>query len=346
MRGLTCVGDIVTDFSPITAAGDSKYAFEVNLGGTGANCAAAAAKLGLDTLLAGCLGDDFMGRHAREVLEQSGVDTSLLQTSQGLCSSHNFISLANGNRSFTFAIDGSAYPELSLNEECARKLLCTRMLYISGVNFAHEPINTTSRQLIVAAREAGIPMSIDFNYRQALYKTEENYRRHLLPLLRNFQIVKGSREDFQVLFGTDNLPDIAADILAQGPKLVVMTADHLGVSYATDSIYGSIPAIYTSVIDTTGAGDTLMGALLAQLDAKGGIDSINDRDLHAVIEYANAAAGIATQKLGAIPSMPTPAEVDALLDQLKTNSPISCAANAPFAVSTRTQTCPEIEKVG
>ena len=316
VRGLTCVGDIVTDFSPIIGTGASKFAFEANVGGTGANCAVAAARLGLDTLLVGCLGDDFMGQYAREVLDGSGVDTSLLNTSYGACTSHNFISLDNGDRSFTFAIQGSAYPELVITDECARQLLRTRMLYISGVNFAHEPLNATSRKLIDTARAAGVPMSIDFNYRLALYGSEENYRSLLLPLLPEFQIVKGSREDFRILFGSDNLKDVAADILARGPQLVVVTADHLGVAYATRSAYGEIPAVYSSVVDTTGAGDTLMGALLAQLDSHGGIEKINDDALRASVEYANVAAGIATQTLGAIPSMPTAADVAELLDEL------------------------------
>ena len=89
------------------------------------------------------------------------------------------------------------------------------MLYISGVNFAPEPLNATSRNLIDTARAAGVPMSIDFNYRLALYGSEENYRSLLLPLLPEFQIVKGSREDFRILFGSDNLKDVAADILAR-----------------------------------------------------------------------------------------------------------------------------------
>ena len=58
-------------------------------------------------------------------------------------------------------------------------------------------------------------------------------------------------------------------------------------------------------VDTTGAGDCFVGALAAQL---AGGKSIRD-----ALAYANAAASICVQRMGAAPSMPTAAEVDEIL---------------------------------
>jgi ribokinase len=69
-----------------------------------------------------------------------------------------------------------------------------------------------------------------------------------------------------------------------------------------------IPGRAVSAVDTTGAGDCFVGALAARL-ASGG--SIRD-----ALDYANAAASISVQRMGAAPSMPTAKEVDALIGPL------------------------------
>ena len=67
----------------------------------------------------------------------------------------------------------------------------------------------------------------------------------------------------------------------------------------------AVPGRAVKAVDTTGAGDCFVGALAAQL-AQG--STIRD-----ALGYANAAASISVQRLGAAPSMPTAAEVEAAL---------------------------------
>ena len=67
----------------------------------------------------------------------------------------------------------------------------------------------------------------------------------------------------------------------------------------------TIPGREVMAVDTTGAGDCFVGAVAAQL--AGG------RSIRDALDYANAAASICVQRMGAAPSMPTAAEVDALI---------------------------------
>jgi ribokinase len=60
-----------------------------------------------------------------------------------------------------------------------------------------------------------------------------------------------------------------------------------------------------NAIDTTGAGDCFVGAVAAQIVA--------GKPIHAALDFANVAASISVQRMGAAPSMPTTAEVDAIL---------------------------------
>jgi ribokinase len=66
-----------------------------------------------------------------------------------------------------------------------------------------------------------------------------------------------------------------------------------------------VPGRAVKAVDTTGAGDCLVGALAAQL--AGG------KPIRDALAYANAAASICVQRMGAAPSMPTAAEVAGLL---------------------------------
>jgi len=67
------------------------------------------------------------------------------------------------------------------------------------------------------------------------------------------------------------------------------------------------PAFTVKVVDTTGAGDTFCGGLIAKLS-----EGMNMKD---AIRYAAAAAGLSTTKAGAVPSIPTSAEVEQLLNK-------------------------------
>jgi ribokinase len=64
-----------------------------------------------------------------------------------------------------------------------------------------------------------------------------------------------------------------------------------------------IPGRIVKALDTTGAGDCFVGAVAAQL--------ANGKSVCDALEYANIAASICVQRMGAAPSMPTAAEVEA-----------------------------------
>lgn len=305
VRELTAIGDINIDFTPIAFSGDSRQLFQANVGGTASNCAVAASKLGVDTMFVGKVGDDFMGRQAREVLRANGVDTRMVLTDKERCTSHVFVTLVSGERSFTFAVLGSASLNLHPTELDLDDVLDTRMLYVSGVNFVDEAIRETTRVLIQSANARGIPVAIDLNYRAFLYESVHDFAREIDDVIPSVSVLKGSTCEFDDLFGTHDLEVVGSKLAARGVRLVVMSEDMYGASCYFNGATQSAAAFEANVVDTTGAGDCLMGALIRGIINKGGIDSLSQEDLGEVLKFGNAAAAVCIEGYGAIDAMPS-----------------------------------------
>jgi ribokinase len=92
---------------------------------------------------------------------------------------------------------------------------------------------------------------------------------------------------------------------ADRDKIICVTLGKRGVLALANDEPVIIPGRAVKAVDTTGAGDCFVGAVAAQL---AGGNSIAD-----AIDYANAAASICVQRMGAAPSMPAAAEVEATL---------------------------------
>jgi fructokinase len=305
VKDLTAIGDINIDFTPIACPDELSLRFQTNVGGTVANCAVAACQLGVDTMFVGKVGTDFMAHQARETLRAKGVDTRALLTDPEHSTSHVFVTLVNGERSFTFAMLGSATMNLHPAELDIDQVLDTRMLHVSGSNFVDDAICETSRMLIKNANSRGIPVVLDVNYRAPLFASLESFRDAIDVLIPSVSVFKGSTCEFDDLFGTHDLQVLGSRLAARGVRLVVMTEDAQGVSsWYRDKIQRSA-AFEAKVVDTTGAGDCLMGALIYGILKNGGVDALTQESLGEVLTLGNAAAAICIEGYGAVDSMPT-----------------------------------------
>lgn len=95
---------------------------------------------------------------------------------------------------------------------------------------------------------------------------------------------------------------------SKGVKHLLITLGSKGVFYATPTSHGLVPAFKVKAVDTTAAGDTFIGALSSQLE----------KDLSNVdkaLVYAQRASSLTVQQMGAMPSIPTHAEVVKALEE-------------------------------
>jgi ribokinase len=96
--------------------------------------------------------------------------------------------------------------------------------------------------------------------------------------------------------------NVIEKLVAMGARTVILTLGGKGCIVKSKNLYAAVPAFRVTPVDTTAAGDTFCGALVAQL-SKG-------RDLLEAVQFATAAAALCVTRMGAQPSIPTEAEVN------------------------------------
>ena len=276
-----------------TVAGNAVHYFP---GGKGANQAVSAAKLDAPTTLIGRLGKDAFGHELKAFLAAQAIDLAFLQETTEAHTGTAIITLANADN--TIVVVPGANALLSAADVTA-PTLAKGDIAVSQFEIPLPAISAFFKR----AHAAGATTIL--NPAPAL-----EFGGEMLDLV-DILILNETELGFltkRELCDTDDPARFfeAAQSLRTGKdKTICVTLGKRGVLALIDGRPLIVPARAVKAVDTTGAGDCFVGAVAAQL---AGGKSIGD-----ALGYANAAASICVQRMGAAPSMPTAAEVEAIL---------------------------------
>jgi ribokinase len=276
-----------------TVAGQAVHYFP---GGKGANQAVAAAKLGAPTTLIGRLGTDAFGQQLRAFLGRQGVDLALVKDTVDVHSGTAIITVADADNTIVVVPGANA---LVSAEDVAAPTLAKGDVAVSQFEIPQ----ATIAAFFERARAAGAITIL--NPAPAMACSPE-----LLELV-DIMILNETELGFLAGVALDDTDAPARFIeaarrLPTGPdKTICVTLGKRGVLALVNGEPSLIAGRAVKAVDTTGAGDCFVGALAAQL--AGG------KPIRDALEYANAAASICVQRMGAAPSMPNADEVAALL---------------------------------
>jgi fructokinase len=309
---VAALGEILIDFTEAGHSDSGAALYERNAGGAPANVAAAVARLGGRAAFIGKVGADPFGEFLSGTLKGLGVDASGLRVSADEHTTLAFVSLkSGGERSFSFCRNPGADSCLRADELDARILESAKILHVGSLSLTREPEREATFAAIRLARESGALISYDPNWRPALWRNRDEaveLMRRVVPLA---DIVKVSDEELKLLYGVE--PESEADlergaqaILSEGPRLALITLGDQG-TYWSDSDSGDLVAAFASdAVDTTGAGDAFVGALLWRLTRPEAANEPLGRGAAAIaadVRFANAAAAVCVRRRGAIPAM-------------------------------------------
>lgn len=310
MKDIVAVGEVLID---LTQRGVDELGipqFSANPGGAPANLAVAAARLGAKTAFVGKVGRDGFGKYLRSVLEENQVDTTGMLTDDREHTTLAVVSVdETGERSFSFYRDPSADVNLHAQEIPAALLKDTRVLHFGSVSLTAEPARSATLYAAKTARENGCLVSYDPNYRASLWSDEETAVAQMKAALPLCDILKISDEELPLLTGTDDPVEGSRLLAENGIRLIFITLGANGAFFRLGGETGSVPGIAVKVGDTNGAGDTFFGAALSKL-VREELDKLTLERLTEIAAFANKAAAITTSRHGAIPAMPTLAEVE------------------------------------
>jgi fructokinase len=316
---VTTLGEILIDFTPAGKSAGGRNLFEENPGGAPANVAAAAAKLGAKTAFIGKTGADQFGHDAREALEKCGVYTGAVREDTARHTTLAFVTLSpSGERSFSFARNGGADIQLSAQDLDRNVIEHSTFLHSGSLSLTDEPSRSATLEAIKTAKQAGVLISYDPNWREPLWDNRNKGIETMKSIFKYADVVKISDNELELMYGV-NASDATRNILNEGVKLVCVTLGKDGVFYKTPSFQGiiSIPEYGIQPVDTTGAGDSFTGALLYRLTRKTEPLSFTQNELEQDLDFANAAATLCVSRRGAIPALATLDEVTNLMETLK-----------------------------
>lgn len=311
MTEITTIGEVLIDLTQTGVNGQNVPVFAANPGGAPANVAVAAARLGASAAFIGKVGRDGFGAYLTGVLTENGVDASGVRADETPTTMAVVTVAPGGERSFRFVRGADAL--LTEDEVDTALIEGSKVLHFGSVSLTAEPARSATLFAARHAREHGVLVSYDPNYREALWPDREEAVARMCAPLPLVDMLKLSDEELPLLTGTDDPAEGTRRLADRGVSLVLLTLGGEGAFWRWQGKTGLVPGVATTVADTNGAGDTFLGAVLSRLVRRGErpLEGLTVRELEDILAFANRAASKTCSRSGAIPAMPTLAELEA-----------------------------------
>ncbi len=310
MRKILVIGSSNTDLIakverfPVAGETITGRLFMQAMGGKGANQALAAHRSGGDVRFVTCLGSDANGNNALQYYAAEGLDVSLALKVDHAPTGTAMI-LVNDEGENVIVITPGANHELSpayisrLSGEIERAAMIMLQMEI--------PLTTVTTVCELAKRYK-TPVLLNVAPAKKIDKSLIGLVDILVVNETEIETISNHRIDID---GENAVIDV---LRAMGAKTVILTLGKKGCIVKNETVNHHLPAFEVNTIDSTAAGDTFCGALVAQLSK--GVNMIE------AITFATAAAAICVTRIGAQPSIPKEEEILAFLltHRLPTNN--------------------------
>ena len=287
---------------------DQVESFGKFLGGSAANVAVAAARLGDRTALISGAGDDPFGRFVRDELARLGVDNRYVSTHGEYPTPVTFCEIFPPDNFPLYFYRKPSAPDLQISPtELDLDAIRTARLYWSTVTGLSEEPSRSAHLAAWAARSRAPLTVLDLDYRPMFWETPAAATEQVQRALRHVTVAVGNREECEIAVGEAS-PHKAADALLDlGVELAIVKQGPRGVLGKTKQSSVTVPPNEVDVINGLGAGDAFGGSLIHGL--------LRNWPLEKTLRYANAAGAIVASRLECSTAMPTAVEVADLAEQ-------------------------------
>lgn len=309
MIDIVSLGEILIDFTPNGTNEQGITLFARNPGGAPANVLAMNSKLGGTSAFIGKIGNDAFGAYLKDTLNSHNIDTSGLVTDSEVPTTLAFVQLdKSGDRSFSFYRNPSADMMLNTNEVKKELINDCKIFHFGSVSLTDEPCRKATFDSVAYAKEHGKIISFDPNYRPLLWKDKTESIKIITKAIAFSDILKVSEDEMYLITNEANLELGSEKLLNMGPSLVLVSLGEKGACFRNKKHFGIFPTYNVNAVDTTGAGDAFVGAMLWQIKDFN-LCEISNMNLAENINFANAAGSLTTTQRGAIPALPTLSEI-------------------------------------
>ena len=324
---LACMGRAAIDLygEQIGCGLEDVSTFARYVGGSPANTAIGASRLGLKAAMISRVGDEQNGRFVRATLEREGVDVSQVTTDSARLTALVFLAIRDRDDfPHVFYRDNCADMAIEAAHVDARFIGRCRALLVSGTHLSRESARAACVEAAVAAKRAGARVILDIDYRPVLwglaphgegaqrYAPSDAATSRVNAFLPHCDLVVGTEEEFRVAGGSNNViaalrcvrkATAALLIVKLGPRGCVAFDGAIASRLDDGRLQKGFPV---EVFNAIGAGDAFMAGFLRGW--------LRDEPLETCCRYANACGAIVVSRHGCAPAMPTEIELRHFLE--------------------------------
>ncbi|MEF2073174.1 carbohydrate kinase family protein [Consotaella aegiceratis] len=299
-----CCGDALFDLFSEPESDVSKIMLAGRVGGSPLNVAMGLARLGQPVGYFTKLSGDAFGLRIRAFMEREAIATNHLIPTERHTTLAVVSLSASGSPTYDFYVEGTADRSIERSDLPATLPEAVEAIHIGSYTTVTEP--TASALQALVDREAGRRfISYDPNIRASIEPDLDLWRERVAKVVPKASLVKASDEDLALLFPGKDPAAVAADWIAAGAALAVVTRGEKGaIALARSGARAEVPGLTVTVADTVGAGDTFQAALLTKLKedamlSRQALEAIDGTALGALLGFAVKAAAITCSRRGA-----------------------------------------------
>ena len=305
MKKILCIGEALIDMictDKNMALSDGNH-FLKKAGGAPMNVAAAIAALGGEVAVSAKVGTDPFGKHLIEVLDSFKVDTTHILTDKDYFTTFAFVSLMdNGERDFYF--NRGADKMLSQQDISSIDVKDYGIAHFgSATAFLPGPLQATYLYLLEKSKAENLFISFDPNYRQLLFgDNQPEFISRSWEFIKQADFFKVSDEEALLITGKSTIDEAAQVFFDKSSAVFAITLGKEGTLLGFENTITIIPSIAIQPVDTTGAGDAFVGAVLYQLSHLdiSALKTLDKENWIAIFSKANKAGARTCEYMGAM----------------------------------------------
>lgn len=303
------IGRAGMDFyaDPPGAKTETAVNFFASLGGSSANICVAICKQGGKATLVTRVSDDAIGRYCLNQLDHYGIDRTHVRNEGGEYRNSLAVveSVMDDHQSVIYR-NGAADFQMDISDVEAVDYGRYSALITTGTVLAAEPSRAAAFRAFELAREAGIPLIFDVDYRPYSWVSAEDAAQTYSKAAELCDVIIGNDVEFGFMAG-DYAQGLgkAKELVESTASIVVYKMGELGAITLTPTEQIRTGIFSVTALKPTGAGDSFMGGFIASL--------ANGYGLEEAVLRGSACASIVVSKVGCAPAMPTVAELETFL---------------------------------
>ncbi|QDT20454.1 ribokinase [Gimesia chilikensis] len=266
-----------------------------NPGGKGANQAVAAARMGAEVTMIGCVGDDSFAEELVQNLEAEGVQTQLVSRKRETTSGVAVVMVETSGENAILVVPGANGLVGPAELEQARQVICDSDVLLMQLEVPVETVIAAAN----IAREAGVPVILDPAPAPAHFPAE----------LLDVDLICPNQSEAAALLGQSvgsvEEAALVSELVQLGPRRAIITLADQGAVIFDGECVETVAAFEVDAVDSTAAGDAFAAGLAVRL--------AEQADLKEAVRFASAAGALAASGAGAQSAMPTREQIETLL---------------------------------